>query len=748
MNTTNKHLISAGLLVGLGSVSTLSLAQDDLHGGHGFEEIIVSAPFLGREAETAMPISALSGEALQEKVANTLGETLKDQIGVNSASFGPGVGQPVIRGQTGRRVMTLSNGVGVTDAAAFSPDHSNAVESVLADRIEVLRGPSTLLYGNGAIGGVVNVIDSRVPENLVEDTQFVLQQTHDTVNDENKTVVRLDASAGNLGIHLDAFKRENDNVEIAGFAIDELAVERLEELVHEHLEEEGHDDDHDEDAHSDEEFENTNGFIGNSDSESDGGTLGFSWVGERGFIGISANELNNNYGLPPGAHAHGEEGHDDEDDHDGEEAHDEEEHHDEEEEGHDHGELEFVRLDMESRRYDIRGGFDFSDGWIESVRGSLGFTDYQHAEVEYFEDGDIEVGTLYENDGTEGRFTLNHMPVGNWTGVWGFQFSDADFSAAGEEAFIPRSDITSRGIFGVERYIQGNLTAEFGVRFEENSVDPNGQCGTDVNATSLSGSVLYDLNADSNLLFGVAHSERAPAVEELYSNISAASCAVYADEENFVAHAATGLLEIGNPDLQEEASNNFEFGYRLHSGPITGQFSAYYNEIDDYIFLDLTGEEHEGTAIARYAARDARFRGLEAEVTFGLMESDAGSLELRLFGDRVDAEFATGGNVPRIPAAKVGAELQFFGSRWSTHLHITEVSEQDDTGELELPTDGYTNLSLYADYHWDFGNESELKVFLKGNNLLDEEIRTHNSFLKNFAPERGRGFMVGLRLDY
>ena len=744
MNTPIKYLIRSSALVGFGSVTAVGVAQEDLHDNYDFEEIVISAPFEDREAETALPITVLTGEALQEMVANTLGETLKHEIGLNSASFGPGVGQPVIRGQSGRRVMALSNGVGVTDAAAFSPDHANAVEAILADRIEVIRGPSTLLYGNGAIGGVVNVIDSRVPERLVEDTQFVLQQTRDTVNDENKTVVRLDAAAGNIGFHLDAFTRKSDNVDINGFAIDEFAIERLEELVHEHLEEEGHldEDDHaDEEEHHDE-IENTNGFIGNSNAESDGGTLGFSWIGDSGFIGVSVNEQNNNYGLPPGTHAHHEEEHEEEG-----EDHDEEDH-DEEEEGHDHGDVEFVRLDMESRRYDLRGGYSFSDSWIESIRGSLGITDYQHAEVEYFEDGDIEVGTLYENDGTEGRFTLNHVPMGNWTGVWGFQFSDMEFAAAGEEAFIPKSDITSRGIFGVERYVRGNLTAELGVRFEDNSVDPRGQCGTDINTTSLSGSVLYDLNADSNLLFGIARSERAPAVEELYSNTSATTCAIYADEEDYVAHAATGLLELGNPNLSEETSNNFEFGYRLHSGPVTGQLSAYYNEIDDYIFLNLTGEEHEETPIARYMAQDARFRGLEAEVTFGLLEGTNSNLELRFFGDMTDAEFDSGGNVPRIPAAKIGAELHLFGSRWSTHLHITEVSEQDDTGELELPTDGYTNLSLYADYHWDFGDDSELKVFLRGNNLLDEEIRTHNSFLKNFAPEPGRGFLLGLRFDY
>jgi iron complex outermembrane receptor protein len=711
-------------------------AAEEVHAEDRLEQIVVTAPFEQSEAETALPIGILSGEALQEKIGNSLGDTLKNEIGVNSASFGTGVGQPIIRGQTGNRVTILQNGVGVTDASSLSPDHANSVEASLAERVEVVRGPSTLLYGSGAIGGVVNVIDNRVPETLVDSPEFVIQQSRNSVNNEEKTVIKLDASAGNFAFHLDAFRRDSENVDISGFAIDEFAVEELEELAEALHEEEGHD----EEEHDEDEFENTRGFIGNSDSESDGATLGFSWVGSNGFIGFSANELNNDYGLPPGTHGHHEEEEHEEEGHDeGEDEHEDEEAHED---------VEFVRIGMESRRYDIRGGYEFADSWIDSVRGSLGFTDYEHGEIEFFEDGGSEVGTLFSNEGTEGRFTLSHVPVGDWNGVWGFQFSDTEFSAIGEEAFIPRSDISSRALFGVERFTQGNLTAELGFRFEDNDVDPNGSCGFDGSATSLSGSVLYDFSSNSNVLVGMSRSERAPSVEELFSNTSSTTCARFADDEDLVLHAATGLLEVGNPNLSEETSNNIELGYRLHSGAITGEFSAYYNKIDDYIFLNLSGEEHEEQPIASYLAQDATFRGLEGEISFSLMERDSGSLALSLFGDLVDAEFDSGGNVPRIPAAKVGAELRYFGSNWSMHLHVTDVQQQDEAGDLELDTDGYTLVSVYADYHWTYSNDSELKLFVRGDNLLDEEVRNHASLLKNFSPEPGRGVTMGLRFEY
>ncbi len=731
-----------------------AMAQEATHSEDEIVEVVVTAAFQRSEAETAMPVGVLDGEALRERISNSLGETLQNEIGVNNASFGTGVGHPVIRGQTGNRVKVLQNGVGTTDAATLSPDHAEAVNIRLAERLEVIRGPSALLYGSGAVGGVVNVIDNRIPESLPAEPSLVLQQTRDNVSNQDQTLIRINAAAGNVAFHLDAFTSRNDNVEIPGYAIDEEAVEELEELIHEHLEEghedehdEDHDEDHDDHDHEEEEVENTFGYIGNSDAESDGGNVGFSFVGDNGFFGFSVSEVSKEYGLPIGvhAHAHHEEEHDDHDEDEDHDDHDDDhgDEHDEHEE-----EVEFVRIAMDKTRYDFKGELQLGDGFIESIRASAGITDYMHDEIEIFEDGEREVGTRYENEGTEGRVTMTHVPVGNWSGVWGLQFTDNVFSATGEEAFIPESDITSVGFFGVERYTNGNFTGEVGLRFEDNSVDPNGRCDYGGNATSLSGSVLYDLGNESNLLFGASRSQRAPTVEELYSNIDAGSCAPEEHHEHLVLHTATNLLEVGNPMLEEETSANLEFGYRKYGGGFTGEFSAYHNQIDNFIFLDLTGEEFEEQPLASYMARDASFTGIEGEVNFNVMESDDSSLEFGVFGDLVNAEFDSGGYVPRIPAAKLGAKLRWFGENWSIHLHATRVEEQEDVAELELPTGGYTLLSLYADYHWTVAGDSSLELFLRGQNLLDEEIRNHASFLKNYGPEPGRGVMVGVRFEY
>ncbi len=716
----------------------LLLAQtDNSHQVQRLEEIIVTTPFEQTAAETALPVGSLSGEELREKVANSLGDTLRNEIGISSSSFGPGIGHPVIRGQSGNRVSVLSNGVGVTDASNQSPDHAEGIEAALADRIEVIRGPATLLYGSGAVGGVINVIDQRIPDRLVDRPEFFIEQSHNTVNDQNKTVVRLDTAGDTIAFHFDAFRRDNENVNIPGFALDLEALEEVGELLHNHEDnnEVQHEEEH-EGEHG--EFDNTRGYIGNSDSEAEGGSLGLSWVTDRGFIGFSFNSLDNNYGLPLGTHSHVHEEGEHVEEY-GEEGHEEE---------HDHGDVEFVRIDMEKTRYDIKSRLDFADAIFDSLTASIGVTDYEHREMEYFDDGDVEVGTRFTNQGLESRFTLTHSHSDIRSGVWGLQLTDTEFGAVGEEAFIPESQVQGIGLFGVERFMRSRFTGELGLRYEWGDVEAGSRCDNSENALSVSASALYDFNDVGNIHLGLSRSQRAATVEELYSNIDASTCREYTDQEDLTLHAATNLLEIGDANLGTETATNIEFGYRHYAGPVTGQFSVYHNRIDDYIFLDIVGEEFEELPIARYSARDATFTGVEGELSFTLMEQDFATLEMKVFGDLVHAGFDRGGDVPRIPAAKFGAEFRYYGNDWSMHLHATRVDEQDHNGVNELPTDGYTLLSFYGDYHWVIAGDSQLKLFVRGDNLLDEKVRNHASFLKNYAPEPGRGFTLGVRFDY
>ncbi len=320
--------------------------------------------------------------------------------------------------------------------------------------------------------------------------------------------------------------------------------------------------------------------------------------------------------------------------------------------------------------------------------------------------------------------------------------------ATGEEAFIPKTDIDASGLFLVTQYEADRYSLELGLRTEQTDIDPVGN-GCDFSDTSLSasGSLLYHINDDTIFLLGLSRSERAPSVEELFSNINGVTCPRPADDDDLVFHAATNLLEVGNPDLRNEVATNIELGWRRHSGRIRSEISFYHNEISDYIYLDVAGEVDE-QSIAIYDGRDAEFTGLEARVDFSVVERENLSVELSVFGDTVRAEFEKGGNIPRIAPGKFGTRLAVLGNQWSVHLGLTRVLEQDRPDELELSTNGYTRLSFYGDYHWQVSNTGQFKVFVQGSNLMDEEIRNHASLLRNFAPEAGRNIRVGLRYSY
>lgn len=674
------------------------------------EEVVVSAPFQRSVAETALPISILTGEELQEQGSSTLGETLQDTPGMANASFGTGVGQPVIRGQTGGRVKILQNSVGVTDASSISPDHANGVDTLLADRLEVIRGPSTLLYGSGAVGGVVNVIDNRIPENVVDGPELLIEHRHDSVSDGNTSLLKLDFGNAGWAMHIEGLVRDTNAFEIPGYSIDIAGLEATEELH-------GHDDG---------ELTNTRGFIGNSETESDAWSVGFSRVGERGFIGFSVSQTENNYGLPPGVHSHGEE---------------EDEHHDEDE----HEDVEFVRIDMERTRHELKGEYRFYAGMLRKIRGSVAFTDYEHSEIEIFQDGASETGTTFSNEGLEGRFIAELSNIGDWSTVIGLQLADTEFSAMGEEAFIPQADISSVGVFALAHYTADRFSTELGLRSERNKVELAGNCDSSESSFSASAGVLYELNSSTNLIGGLSRSERTPGVEELYSNVSHTTCTSL-DEDDWIFHAATNLFEVGNPDLGTETSTNLELGLRRHAGNITSEVSVFYNRVDDYIGLQLTPGD-SADEVARYISSDAIFSGVEAQMDIHVWERDWSEFSVSFFADQVRARFDRGGNLPRVTPSKLGLALNLSGSQWSGHLRYTRVQTQDRTSDLETETNGYRRVSLYADRHWSWG-KSRVTGFVRVSNMLDEEIRNHASLLKNFAPEPGRNVQVGIRLNY
>ena len=723
----------------------LAMATSAAVAAEPMEHVLVSVPLHKKQAETALPVTVLSDEDLRRQVATSIGETLSHEPGIANSSFGPGVGRPVIRGQQGPRTVTLQNGTRSADASSLSPDHAVGVESMLAESVEVLRGPSTLLYGPGAIGGVVNVMDNRIPRARVEGITGGVEYRYDDATEMNSGVGRIEGGTGNFAFHFSGTLRDSENVDIPGLAIDEDAMEAQDALLGMHGgdHDDDHHDDHDDDhggdhdddhgdEHGDEEVENTDGFIDNTDTETESYTFGTSFhFGDAGFVGFAVSHLDTEYGIPPGGHGHHhhEEEHDDHD----------EEHEDEEHEGEEHGEEEeeTIRIDLEQTRYDAMLHLHDPLPMTEVVRMFLTYTDYEHKELE-----GSEVGTRYERESWEGRLELVHDPIGAAHGVLGLQVLADEFSAIGEEAYVPTTDSIEAGVFLVEDFHLDDLTLEFGLRGDYVERDPDAVRGEkeDFMSFSVSGAALWNMGDGWTTGLALSRSERAPSTEELYSNVDAQA------EDDLVVHGATGLIEIGDPDMDEEVSQNIDLSLSWNGERSFVEISAFYNYFEDYIFLFNTGEEADETPVYQYAQEDAEFYGLEISSDLHLLNAHGGDLSLRVTGDAIRGEFDDdGGDVPRLPAERIGASLHWDTQNLGAWISVQRATNQDNPGEFETETDGYTRWDLGADYTLELGRDQEMLFFVKWKNFTDEEIRLSTSFLRNVAPEAGESIEAGLR---
>jgi iron complex outermembrane receptor protein len=654
---------------------------------------VTATPLRSAIDNLARPVEVLTGDELLSRKSGTLGETVERLPGVQSSYFGAGVGRPIIRGQDGPRVQVLNNGTGSLDVSTISVDHAVSIEPFLADQIEVLKGPAVLLYGSGAIGGAVNVVDGRVPTDQVgRDVSGRAELRHSSVSDENVGMARFDGDAGRATFHADIFRRDSSDYRIPGFAFSpDLIAEELEE------------------GEDIEEFARDR--LPNSSLTTEGGAVGVSWFGERAWFGVAGSTYRSNYGIPPGAHAHHDEDHDhDDDDHD----------HEEEEE-------EIVRLDLRQDRIDFRGGIR-GPGPLKELNYRVTRNDYEHTEFE----GD-EVGTVFENLGTEARIEAVQNDIAGWRGAFGLQYSHRDFSAIGDEAFVPPTVSRDLGLFVLQERDFGDFKLELGARHDRVRISPEGDLDrVSEGATSLAAGGLWRFSEIMHLSVNLDRAQRVPSAEELFSD---------------GPHIATRSYEIGDPDLDVETALSGEIGLHVHQGRFDGKVSVFRTNYDDFIYLAETGEEEDELPVRAWVQGDANFTGWEVEGRMTLVENASGLWALRLFADGVDAELDQGGNLPRIAPGRVGADLNWTLGPVRARLGAVRMADQDDVAELETPTDGYTLVDASLVYHWDVGGAG-WEAFIEGRNLTDEDARVHTSYLKDFAPLPGRNLAVGVRVSF
>jgi iron complex outermembrane receptor protein len=678
---------------------------------HDIETLVITASPLKRTVlESSTPVTVISGEELDQHQAATLGETLRNVPGVHGSYFGPVASSPIIRGLDGPRIKIVQNGLDASDASRVGPDHQVASETSTATQIEVLRGPATLLYGSGAIGGVVNIVDNRLPARQQDGLVGEVFAQYNDVADAKTFSTDLNGGSGNFAWHLDAYDRKTGDYKIP--------------------------------VPADINTEGGSEKLTNSAISANGFTLGGGWINDDSRVALSYGRMDSEYGIP------GEDG---------------------------------VYIKLQQNRYQGVVDWNNLNGFFNSVHWQNSYTDYQHTEFE----GE-EVGTTFKNQSIESRLWAEHSLVADWKGVLGLHYNNLDFAAIGEEAFTPPTKTNSIALFVMEERKTGALLWQLGSRIEQlrHKVDNDFFANLTANTiqfankdyTAMSGSagVVWSLNASANsnssLAFNYAFSQRAPSASEIFS---------------YGPHIGSGTFEIGGgfriveqdgqysvvqgvADMHKEESNNLDLSYRYNTANWNASLSVFHNQIDNYIFEQVTDlvvsdgaliteqafeddvtqngeptEETDGLPVVIFSQQNAKLYGFEAQLDWHFNEQ----WRWEIFTDYTRAKLNSGGNVPRIPPMRVGSSLHYEMGNWHTEVELIRNAKQSQIGQNETATDGFTLLSASANYYLDFDNV-DMTIYLKGDNLSNQEARIHSSYIKDEAPLPGRSVSVGVRARF
>ncbi len=723
------------------------------------EEVIVTSSLIDQTlSDIENPLHVVSGDDISATASQSLGESIDGLLGVSSADYGSGVGQPIIRGMSGNRVKILNNGMVVRDVAGIGADHVNDVDLNNIQQIEIVRGPSSLLYANGTIGGIINIVDSTIAREDFTESELKLGLEAQSVNDGDSHNLSYQNNLGGLNFSLAYKDSQFDNFDVPTGAI---------------LHGEDHDDEH-EDEHEGEhedEHEEEVGFLSNSDFENNALRLGVSKAGDWGYFGVSVNSVESIYGIPFHGDEHGEE-------------HEGEEHEGEEHEGEEHGdehEGERIFSTTDSEVVNVEGAYIVSNSWLKKVNYFIRDTDYslteQHAEEEHEgedhkdeEPGDEEHAegpTVFSNESREygAIFDLSNDDLLQKISL---NFVDEDMSIVGEEAFMNptaseemtlgyylskqvdsfhldlgiRHDRTSRkGSVSHEEEHDEHEEEQHDEHEEEQHEEEMDYFSNDYNATSFAMSLSKDLNENFDLNITAGMVERTPSAIELFMN---------------GPHLATGRLEIGNTDLESEKSANFDATLSYEYEGVFGTFTLFKNDVNNYIYLqDETEEAHEehddeddhgGLIKANYLQQDAQFVGYELQLGT-VIELGDGDLTLSFGRDSVAGEFRDDSNIPRMTPDRNIYGISYAKNSLELKLDLKDVESQRDIGSNETVTSGFSMLNFSAVKTFTFGQKQTATVSLFAKNLLDEVARNHSSFVKDEVPLPGRNLGIKVQLS-
>ena len=635
-------------------------------------------------------VTVVGGDELVSELKPTLGETLARQPGVSSTSFGPGAARPILRGLSGDRLRVLTDGIGSFDASTTSADHAVAINPLTADRIEILRGPAALLFGSSAIGGVVNVIDTRIPRRIPDEALHAeVLGLYGTAAQERTVRGKIDVPLGaNIVAHADGSYAKTDDLETGGF----ILSRRLRQQAV---------DSGDPDIAA---LAGLRGELPNSALRTWDAAGGLAYVSDRGTFGVSATRYDSLYGIPvryalePG------------------------------------GEAEQVRLDVLQWRYDARGELAFDGGFASRLLVRAGYADYRHNELE--EDGAI--GTSFFNKGGEVRAELVQRTSGIWSGSIGGQYFARDFRAVGEEKFVPPTRTRQAGIFALQNFDFDPMLVEGGLRVERTRVSAreDQDLGTPAarrQFTTLSASLGagYRVSSRTRLGFNLNRAVRAPNAEELFAN---------------GPHAGTQAFEIGDPGLRTERSTGGEIFFRSSNAVYSVELSGFYNRFANFIYQFATGEGEDDLPV--YVTRQGRATqtGFEAQGRLRLAAIGDGAIWAEALADYTRVRIRDFGPAPLIPPLRLLGGLSYQARKIDAGIEVERVTRQNKNAVGETETPGFTLVNASLGYR-PRGADGALTLSLAANNIFDVEARRHSSLLKEYAPLAGRDirFTIGVR---
>lgn len=685
------------------------------------ETIQVQAhPLIQTAADFAVADHVVDQKALSER-ATTIGDALADELGVYSNQFGTGASRPVIRGQDGSRVKVLQHASETADVSTLSPDHAVTVDPILAKQVEVIRGPSTLLYGAGTVGGLVNVTDQKIPTQMPEDgLEGTVGLRYNSGSDEKLASAGVTAGIGeNFALRVEGSKRKANNyIAHAGYFTE-----------HSHHEE-------DENGNEIEEIHREKARrVDNTFAEGQTVNIGGSWIHDRGFVGLSYSNRQDQYGLPGHSHEyhgcvlHGDHFHgcptpDDSD----APAHEE------------HG---GPWVDLKSERYEVRTELEQPFAGFEKLRAHASFTDYEHDELE-----ENEVISNFKSKGYDGRLELVHVPVAGWEGVIGTQISQQKINLAASEhdhhedgdeddeehhvhgsgVVMPDTRTQKYSLFALEHKQLGDVHVELGARVDHQKVKVDSE-QKDYSGTGVSASAAANWEFAPNYKLSIvgSHQQRLPLAQELYAD---------------GLHFATNTYELGNPDLDKETSNNLELGLHYEGDKLDYHVHVYHNWFDDYIYGETVAQKGNLRGV-QYTQDKARFYGTEAQAGYQINDM----YKVSVFGDYVRGKIE-GENAPRVPAGRLGTKVEAdFADGWSGLAEYYHVFNQDKIASYEDETQGYNMVNVGLSYANSLADNNAYRVYFKANNLLDDQVYSHTSFLSNI-PQVGRNFTVGVQYDF